>query len=88
MGFSFLRRSRRKLPKSERDLACETRIHSTFEVTLSGPLLAQSRGMQESPPVDGNVFIWSLSILVIALILAAMLYAVGIGLENITRIGV
>jgi len=44
--------------------------------------------MQETPPVDGNVFIWSLSILVISLILAAMLYAVGIGLENITRIGV
>ena len=44
--------------------------------------------MQESPPVDGNAFVWSLSILVIALIVAAMLYAVGIGLENITRIGV
>jgi hypothetical protein len=44
--------------------------------------------MQETHPVDGNVFIWSLSILVIALIVAAMLYAVGIGLENITRIGV
>src|SRR5439155_5823074 len=70
MGFSILRRSSRKLPKSERDLACETRIHSTFELTLSGPLLAQGRGMQETPPVDGNVFIWSLSILVISLILA------------------
>ncbi len=44
--------------------------------------------MQETRPVDGNVFIWSLSLLVIALIVAAMLYAVGIGLENITRIGV
>jgi len=44
--------------------------------------------MQETPPVDGNVFIWSLSILVIALVVAAMLYAVGIGLDNITRIGV
>ena len=44
--------------------------------------------MQESPPVDGNVFIWSLSGLVIALIVAAMVYAVGIGLDNITRIGV
>jgi len=44
--------------------------------------------MQETRSVDGNVFIWSLSILVIGLIVAAMLYAVGIGLENITRIGV
>jgi len=44
--------------------------------------------MQETPSADGNVFIWSLSILVIALVAAAMLYAVGIGLENITRIGV
>jgi hypothetical protein len=44
--------------------------------------------MQESPPIDGKVLVWSLSILVIALILAAMLYAVGIALENITRIGV
>jgi hypothetical protein len=44
--------------------------------------------MQETPSVDGNVFVWSLSILVIALIVAAMLYAVGIGLENIGRIGV
>jgi hypothetical protein len=45
--------------------------------------------MQRTPPsADGNIFIWSLSGLVIALIVAAMLYAVGIGLNNITRIGV
>jgi hypothetical protein len=44
--------------------------------------------MQKTPPVDGNVFVWSLSGVVIALIVAAMLYAVGIGLSNITRIGV
>jgi hypothetical protein len=44
--------------------------------------------MQNTSPVDGNVFVWSLSGLVIALIVAAMLYAVGIGLSNIARIGV
>jgi len=48
-----------------------------------------SRGMQRTPSsADGNVFVWSLSGVVIALIVAAMLYAVGIGLNNITRIGV
>jgi hypothetical protein len=88
MGFPILRTSSRKLPENERRLSSGTRIHSTFDVIPRGPLLAQGRGMQESPPVDGNVFVWSLSILVIALIVAAMLYAVGIGLENITRIGV
>jgi hypothetical protein len=45
--------------------------------------------MQGTPSwADGKVFVWSLSGLVIALIVAAMLYAVGIGLNNITRIGV
>ena len=42
----------------------------------------------QKTPANGNVFVWSLSGLVIALILAAMLYAVGIALTNITRIGV
>jgi hypothetical protein len=88
MAFPVLRRSGRTLPKSGRGPACGIRIHATFETTPSGPLLAQCGGMQESPPIDGKVLVWSLSILVIALILAAMLYAVGIALENITRIGV
>lgn len=44
--------------------------------------------MQKTPPVNGNVFVWALSGLVIALIVVAMLYAVGIGVSNITRIGV
>jgi hypothetical protein len=44
--------------------------------------------MQTTPPVNGHVFVRSLSGLVIALVVAAMLYAVGIGLANIVRIGV
>ena len=76
------------LPKSEKQRPAEIRFRSTVGTTLTGPPLAHCRGMQKTPSVDGKVFLWSLSGLVIALIVAAMLYAVGIGLNNITRIGV
>ena len=44
--------------------------------------------MQETRSVDGNTLIWSLSGLIIALVLGAMVYAVAIGIENLPRIGV
>ena len=44
--------------------------------------------MKESSAVDGNTLIWSLTGLVVMLVLGAMAYAVAIGLENLPRIGV
>jgi hypothetical protein len=44
--------------------------------------------MKNSSSVDGNTLIWSLSSLIVALVLGAMVYAVAIGLENLSRIGV
>jgi hypothetical protein len=44
--------------------------------------------MKEASPVDGNTLIWSLTSLIVALVLGAMVYAVAIGIENLPRIGV
>ena len=44
--------------------------------------------MKNSSSVDGSTLIWSLSSVIVALVLGAMVYAVAIGLENLPRIGV
>jgi hypothetical protein len=44
--------------------------------------------MKNSSSVDGITLIWSLSSLIVALVLGAMVYAVAISLENLPRIGV
>ena len=44
--------------------------------------------MKDVSSVDGNTLIWSLTGLIVALVLGAMAYAVAIGIENLPRIGV
>jgi hypothetical protein len=44
--------------------------------------------MSDANPVDGNTLIWSLTGLIVAVVLGAMAYAVAIGVVNLPRIGV
>jgi hypothetical protein len=53
-----------------------------------GPSLARVEDMKDASSVDGNTLIWSLTGLIVVLVLGAMAYAVAIGIENLPRIGV
>jgi hypothetical protein len=44
--------------------------------------------MRDASPVDGNTLIWSLTGLIVVVVLGAMAYAVAIGVVNLPRIGV
>jgi hypothetical protein len=44
--------------------------------------------MRDASPVDGNTLIWSLTGLIVTVVLGAMAYAVAIGVVNLPRIGV
>ena len=53
-----------------------------------GPSLAHAEDMRDATSVDGNTLIWSLTGLIVAVVLGAMAYAVAIGVVNLPRIGV
>ena len=53
-----------------------------------GPPFAEVEDMKEATSVDGNTLIWSLTGLIVAVVLGAMAYAVAIGVVNLPRIGV
>jgi hypothetical protein len=44
--------------------------------------------MRDASPVDGNTLIWSLTGLIVVVVLGTMAYAVAIGVVNLPRIGV
>ena len=50
--------------------------------------LLPDAGMMETKSVDGGTLVWSLTGLVVAVVIGAMAYAVTIGLVNLPRIGV
>ncbi len=59
-----------------------------IEALLPGPSLAACGGMKETSSVDGGTLVWSLTGLIVAVVIGAMAYAVAIGLVNLPRIGV
>jgi len=63
------------------------KLHSVGGI-FCGPSFARAEDMKEASSVDGNTLIWSLTSLIIALVLGAMAYALVIGIDNLPHIGV